>query len=98
MGGFICFRSFLGALVAQPAEAADSKPVQCGFDSHRGHWSRVVSVAARPAVNREGQVRVLAREPEQGTQPRTQPRTVRWPPGSHKPGPPGSTPGCATDD
>src|SRR5262245_16480104 len=25
------------APVAQPAEATDSKPVQCAFESHRGH-------------------------------------------------------------
>lgn len=31
-------RSLLIAPVAQLAEATDSKPVQCGFDSHRGHF------------------------------------------------------------
>jgi hypothetical protein len=33
----ILYREVLPALVSQLAEETDSKPVQCEFESHRGH-------------------------------------------------------------
>jgi hypothetical protein len=33
----IPYREVLPALVSQLAEETDSKPVQCEFESHRGH-------------------------------------------------------------
>jgi hypothetical protein len=44
-------RSLVGAApVAQPAEAADLKSAQCGFDPHRGHVFDLAICALRSAV------------------------------------------------
>ncbi len=45
------------APVSQLVEEADSKPVQCGFESHRGHSSRIVAVIPQPLRARECGVR-----------------------------------------
>ena len=37
------------ALVSQLAEETDSKPVQCEFESHRGHHNTAVAVITKMA-------------------------------------------------
>src|SRR5690606_13022207 len=45
-------RSCVSAPEAQLAEATDSKPVQCEFESHRGHSCRSRPTWARTSTNR----------------------------------------------
>src|ERR1700726_408844 len=47
----ILYREVLPALVSQLAEETDSKPVQCGFESHRGHQRNSRASLSRPRVS-----------------------------------------------